>query len=51
MKGKIQIINSQNHTGKILIDDGRESLIVKFPKSFETRDIVEVKFCSNVLDL
>ena len=47
MTGKIQIINTQNHTGKILLNDGRESSIIKFPETFETGDIAEVKFRNN----
>ena len=44
MKGTIHILNSCNHTGKILFEDGLESLITKFPPSFESGDIAEVKF-------
>ena len=47
MKGTIQVINARNHRGKIMLNDGRESSIIKFPETFETGDIAEVKFRNN----
>ena len=44
MKGLVQIINNNNHMGKILLDDGRESYLIKFPTSFQSGDNINVKF-------
>jgi len=47
MKGKIVIINSKENIGKIIFDDGKESLLNKFPDIFESGDIVDVDFFKN----
>lgn len=44
MTGIIQIINDKNHTGKLLLDDGRESRIIQLPASFESGDRAFAKF-------
>lgn len=47
MKGTIHIIDSKESIGKVLFDDGRESLVQKFPDTFEAGDKAEVKFYKN----
>ena len=44
MTGKILIIDTIRHYGKILLADGRESALQSFPASYETGDIATVKF-------
>ncbi len=44
MRGKVHLMSESSHLGKILLDDGRESRIIKFPDTFDTDDIVEVTF-------
>lgn len=47
MKGKLLIIDSTRHYGKILLADGRESAVKSFPATYESGDIVEVKFVND----
>lgn len=47
MKGKLLIIDSTRHYGKILLADGRESAVKSFPATYESCDIVEVKFIND----
>lgn len=47
MTGIIQIINEKKHTGKLLLDDGRESRIIQLPGSFESGDRAVAEFSND----
>lgn len=47
MKGKLLIIDSTRHYGKILLADGRESAVTTLPATYESGDKVEVKFIND----
>ena len=47
MKGKLLIIDSTRHYGKILLSDGRESAVMTLPATYESGDKVEVKFIND----
>jgi len=47
MKGKLLIIDSTRHYGKILLSDGRESAVTTLPATYESGDKVEVKFIND----
>lgn len=47
MRGTLLITGKDNHYGKLIFKDGSGSPIMKFPKSYESKDIVEIIFVGN----
>lgn len=47
MTGKIYITDRDQNIGKIILDNGKETKVMRFPASYESGDIAHVEFVAN----
>lgn len=47
LRGVLRIFHRQSRSGRIILEDGRETPVLTFPENFESGDPVEVSFVGN----